>query len=168
MTWKARGIVAGVAALALAGSFVAGRLSRPAEVREVVKTEWRVHVTWFWQQTTKVVMRHRTNVVRVEVARPDGTTITTETDRSETDTDTVASSSAGGETQQEEKTVSERTTKDQPRYSLGVQATAPFSDLRQVRPEVTGGIRVAGPFWLRAGVVVDRDPRVSFGGSFDW
>lgn len=168
MSWRAKGIVLLVVVLALAGSFVAGRFSRPAEVHEVTKTEWRVHVAWWLRSETKVITRQRTNVVRVEVARPDGTTITTETDRTETDTDAVASSSTNGETEQTGKTVSERTTSAHARYSLGAQATAPLSDLRQVHPEVTGGVRIAGPIWLRGGVVIDRSPRLAIGASFDW
>lgn len=150
--------VAGIL-VGLAAAFVAGRYSRPVEVREIVRTEtkWRVHVAWWLQRTTKEIVRERRNVKVVRVEVPGGPVTTTTTDLTAVDSETdssaitmVSGDGAGTESVQSEKV----TTVSAPRFRVGAGVGVDFRDGADLVGDLSASYRFLGP--LRAEVIATK------------
>jgi hypothetical protein len=160
MTWKQRGIIAGIAGLALAGAFLGGRYSRPAKIVVTTRTETKtVTQTQYvdrWRDRIVYVQAKARHVETTTVKKPTGEVVITRVEDTKTDTHSTdtASGSASGATQAQTDTVATSktvTTYSQPRIRL---AYTPWIDLAHPLAGLTHGgevdYRFLGP--LQAGV----------------
>lgn len=156
MTWKQRGIVAGVALVALGGAFLAGRYSRPAKIETVTKVETKIEKQIEWRdrivyQQAKDTARH--TETRIE-KRPDGTVTTTKVEDTKVDQDTAAQGEKWGEaTWKGEQSAETKTVTVYERSRLAVEARGTWRP--DEAPRFEGAelqIRALGPFWLGIGL----------------
>jgi hypothetical protein len=149
---KRRALVAGGAALALVAALVAGRYSRPAEVREVVKVQTR---TVFQVERVEVAKRVEGPVRiverRVEVPGPAGPTVTvirTEDRGPVVVTHDVNVNAAG--TDEASASSSKVTTSARPGYRASLAADPLHISLDASSFRFGVERRIVGPLWLGA------------------
>jgi hypothetical protein len=146
MTWRTRGIVVAVGVALLAGSFVAGRYSRPARVVETTHVEDRWHVlVAVWTRTVQATKtKHRADVVTT--ITPDGTTIVDHSiSTTDTHSDTESGSTVDSSGTHEIETT--KTTDSRARWALGASWRV-LPQPTTLIPQVDVGVRVLGPLWV--------------------
>ena len=160
-------LAAVVAALVVA--FLAGRFSKPVEVREVVKVETKTETIYAAHSTTTATDKGRVRIVTVVKREPTGAVQTTRTEERAADL-TLHSDWTGTESNRaSEKAEATTVTRSSiPGWSVGGSALWATRDLSPKPQVYTLEIdrRLFGSLWV--GVRVNTDRQVGAGARLEW
>lgn len=158
--WR-RWITTGAIAVALlVAAFLAGRFSKPAEVREVVKVETKTVTEW--KDRVVYVKDQKKKATTTTTKKPTGEVVIVKVE--ETDTDTHATTASDGALHSFEVRESEKvTTSAKPGWRAGVNAS--WSSLFP-RPDAYGvevDRRLFGTVWLGVRASTDKTAGIAVG-----